>query len=635
MRIVEIVKPEQFLLKSLLDAAITTVLLFPILYVLAFRPLMKLVDALAQTEQMTVAANVELRAQVAEREAAQAALQRYAEKQAALYAVVAAASHQLNADKLTTEATDVIRRLFAADAAWVLFPGTSPGDPPRAAAAQEMPASLVAVECAAPLLECQTCGPWFAGGLPADRSPVVASCPRLPAEVLAAAGFASHVGVMLSAGTRVLGILNLAWRAPHQADDQEQGLLRAIGGQVGIALENATLYLAEQRARETAEVLSAAGLALADTLELDAVLQILLEHLHRLVPYERAKVMLLGSDSRLRVRAIVRQSPAVDFPRDPSGSFDPAANAVLLEVLTTMRPVAIADTHAHPQWGPRMRPEFERSWLGVPLVAGGRSIGLYSLVRTEAGSFSAEQARLAAALAAPASVAIHNAALFEEVRDRRARLQALSRQLVELQENERRRVARELHDEAGQALTSLSVGLRLLERDAGRPSSVLERAAELRRIAEGVQVNLHRLAADLRPAMLDHVGLVPALGQLAETLAGREGPDIRVEAARVDGERLPVELETALYRIAQEAMTNAVRHSRARRVTVVLQRRGRRLAMTVADDGEGFDLEMTPHGGRFGLVGMRERAEMLGGTLSVESSPGGGTTIVVEVPDGG
>jgi PAS domain S-box-containing protein len=219
----------------------------------------------------------------------------------------------------------------------------------------------------------------------------------------------------------------------------------------------------------------------------------------------------------------------------------------------------------------------------------------------------------------------------EQVRATALRMQALSRRLVEAQESERRSIARELHDEAGQALASLRFGLRLLEREIGEGGGVGGRVAELIQTTDAVIDGLHRLAADLRPASLDHLGLDAALRQYTRAAAAKFGLDVHFKARGFTGDRLPTVVETALYRVVQEALTNVVRHARATRVDVLVEHRGDRVFVMVEDNGVGFDLEQARQGDHFGLLGLRERAEALGGTLTVESSPGAGTTVVAEV----
>jgi signal transduction histidine kinase len=270
--------------------------------------------------------------------------------------------------------------------------------------------------------------------------------------------------------------------------------------------------------------------------------------------------------------------------------------------------------------------------MGVPLVSGDEVIGLYSLAKLEPGFFAETHLMTAEALSAQASAAIRNAWLFDRVRSGRERLQTLARRLVEVQETERRRIARELHDEAGQALSSLKLGLHLLEREAAGNEAVTSRLDELQRTTDEVAGQLHDLAADLRPASLDHLGLVPALAQLVNALNAKGGPSAQFEAVGLGAGRLPAATETALYRIVQEALTNVVRHAHATRVSVLLEGRDERVVALIEDDGGGFESDTARNRGRLGLVGMQERAEMLGGTFRVESSPGRGTTVHVEVP---
>lgn len=274
--------------------------------------------------------------------------------------------------------------------------------------------------------------------------------------------------------------------------------------------------------------------------------------------------------------------------------------------------------------------------LSVPLVAHDRPLGVLNLAIPEAHPFTAEQRQLAGAIGRQVGVAVdaelQRRRLMEELAQREALRGQLLERVLAAQEKERHRIARELHDEAGQALTSLMVGLHLLEKEADSPQTVVARVSELKRTTDGVLENLHRLAMDLRPASLDHVGLVGALHQYVEEYSRQHGLAVQFEAIGLDETRLPPEMETALYRIVQEALTNVVRHARATRADVLLERHGDRVVAIVEDNGIGFDAEMAVQNGRLGLFGMHERAEMLGGTLTIESVPESGTTVFVEIP---
>jgi signal transduction histidine kinase len=235
-------------------------------------------------------------------------------------------------------------------------------------------------------------------------------------------------------------------------------------------------------------------------------------------------------------------------------------------------------------------------------------------------------------MSSQASVAVENAVLFEQMQASKERLQSLSRRLVEVHENERRHIARELHDEAGQALASLRYGLRLLMREIDQGGAVTEHMTQLMQRTDAVIDGLHRLAADLRPASLDHLGLEAALQQYTRSAASKFGLVARCKARGfTGGQRLPAAVETTLYRVVQEAVINVVRHAHATRVDVLVERRGERVLLMVEDDGVGFEQDLVQRGDHFGLLGMRERAEALGGSLVIESAPGAGTTVVVEV----
>ncbi len=393
-------------------------------------------------------------------------------------------------------------------------------------------------------------------------------------------------------------------------------------------------YEAERRARASADALREATVALTRSLDRETVLVTLLDRLRGL---SRSTAPASCSSRRRRGSPCGPSSTATAwFPSRPrsNSEFDPTDHPIVHGILTTGTAVLIPDVRAHPDWSLPADRSSEASWMGVPLFARGDVAGLFSLSKREAGYFNEEHVKLAEAMSSQASVAVENAILFEQMQAATVRMQSLSRRLVEAQENERRTIARELHDEAGQALASLRFGLRLLEREIDEGGDVTGRVAELVQRTDAVIDGLHRLAADLRPASLDHLGLEAALRQYSRSAGSEFGLTVRFKARGFTGERLPTAVETALYRVVQEAMTNVVRHAHATRVDVLVERRGDRVMVMVEDDGVGFE----PDSGRkrgedhLGLLGLEERAEALGGTLTVESAPGAGTTVVVEVP---
>jgi len=201
------------------------------------------------------------------------------------------------------------------------------------------------------------------------------------------------------------------------------------------------------------------------------------------------------------------------------------------------------------------------------------------------------------------------------------------RRVVEAQELERARLARELHDETGQALASILLGLRSLEQSA-ESESTLTRVAAVRELVVSTLHDVRRLAVELRPAALDDFGLAAAIERLVETY--REGASTTVDLEIQMGTgRLPADVETTLYRIVQEALTNVTKHADATRISVLLTRTERAAVLVVEDDGHGFGDGYATDG--LGLTGMRERVALVGGRLRVETGRAG-TTIAVEIP---
>jgi PAS domain S-box-containing protein len=273
------------------------------------------------------------------------------------------------------------------------------------------------------------------------------------------------------------------------------------------------------------------------------------------------------------------------------------------------------------------------SFAAIPLMVEGRLIGALNLGATDPAAFTLEDLALARQVADSLAVAIHHGQVLTQLQTSHALLQGLARRLVEVQETERKHIARELHDEAGQALTSLSVSLGLLQRRNDCPAPIREQLESLKQLTDEVMDGLHRLAANLRPATLDRLGLVPALTQHLQALKSQQtGLEVTFITLGLDDTRLAPEAETTLYRVIVESVTNVVRHANARHIGVVLERRGSQAVAIIEDDGTGFNLAEVQAKGRLGVFGMRERAEMLGGSLTIESSPGVGTTIFVEIP---
>ncbi len=378
-----------------------------------------------------------------------------------------------------------------------------------------------------------------------------------------------------------------------------------------------------ERTRELSTLLATAH-SLAATLDLQPLLTLILARLRDVVDYSAAALFQLENPGELRLRRYlgpIRQERLVEnWPLDRAGHSR--------EVVRSRAPVVIPDVRADTPLARAFRakaiddlgevPAYVASWMGVPLLLGNEVIGVLAFDHGVAGFYNQRHAELAKAFAAQATVAIENARLY-----RRAQ------QLAALQE--RQRLARELHDSVSQALFGIALGARtaraLVDRDPARAAEPIDYVLSL---AEAGLAEMRALIFELRPESLEQEGLVAALTKQTAALRARHG--LAVQTTLCEEPELPLEAKEVLYRVAQEALHNVVKHARASRVDLRLDC-GPRVVLEVRDDGQGFD----PQGsfpGHLGLKSMRERAEHLGGRVTIQSAPGQGTTVRAELPAG-
>jgi len=384
---------------------------------------------------------------------------------------------------------------------------------------------------------------------------------------------------------------------------------------------------AERKARLSAEILSDANLQLTRTLDLQDTLEALLDALARVAPYDSAHVIAVEDDFKpLATRGYERWTHP---ERAQSMMRHLAGSRLKHRMYTSRRGIIIADTRSSSDWRHFDETGYIRSWLGVPLFAGTQLIAMYAMEKAEPGFFTEEHLRMAEALAGPAGVAIQNARLFGQVTAARQRLELLSKRLVEVQEAERRQIARELHDEIGQSMTGLKLTLEAMSR-------VLPEAREKKlRDAQGLVMDLmtrvRELSLSLRPPVLDDMGLLAGLVALFNRYTAQTHVEVAFSPHDLD-RRLPPEIETAAFRVVQEALTNVARHAGVNRVHVRIRVMADSLLGLISDEGAGFDAAEAMRQATGGLSGMKERVALLGGWFWVESSPGKGTRVVIALP---
>jgi signal transduction histidine kinase len=399
------------------------------------------------------------------------------------------------------------------------------------------------------------------------------------------------------------------------AEDEE--LVKLLAAQAAVAIENARLYESTALWSRQLESLIEVGNALATETDVDRQLDLVARRLRELLDARLVTLLLpTGADE---LRFVVA---AGEVPPDLVGETISRSSSKSGRVLDRQRSETVDSVLEDPEVNREVtRRLAARTGLWVPLLVHDRAIGVIG-VYDKLGPdprFTSNDLRLAETFASRAAVAV-------DLSQRVAR--DAFRRVVDAQELERRRLARELHDETGQALTSVLLGLRSLEDKGDDETQAV--VAQVRALVVATLQDVRRLAVELRPKALDDFGLEAALERLTQTYSEQVGIPVDFQAA-MGSERLPAEVETALYRIVQESLTNIVKHANADRVSVLLTRKEGKALAVIEDDGRGFD----PHHrreGHFGIEGMRERVALLDGRLTIETAPGDGTTLVVEVP---
>jgi signal transduction histidine kinase len=436
----------------------------------------------------------------------------------------------------------------------------------------------------------------------------------------------TFLGVPIMIRDAAWGNLYLTEKAggePFTASDEEAAVI--LADWAAIAVQNARLYQRVQerrheleRAVQGLEATTAIARAVGSETDLTRVLELIVKRGRALVD-ARSMVLLLSEGDELVVSAIAGQVRS-----DARATRIPMEGTAAGEVLASGRPERLPDVQA------RLALDEEgmgiigaETGLLVPLRYRNARLGVLAAFDrlSEDPCFGDEQETLMLSFAASAATAVATAKSVARERLRHS---------LDAAEKERRRWARELHDETLQALGALRMML-----SSGLKRSEPEALARAVRTAveqiQGEIVNLRTLITELRPAALDDLGLAPAIESLVTRVSAVEGLDI---AARVElaGQRLEGDVETAVYRVVQEALSNVAKHAQAEHVRVRVAREGDEILIEVADDGRGFDPQ-TPSQG-FGLVGMRERADLHGGVVGVESRPGEGTTVQARLPLG-
>ena len=384
-------------------------------------------------------------------------------------------------------------------------------------------------------------------------------------------------------------------------------------------------HLLEQRVEERTEELTTllrVSQQMTSTLDFEELLERVLTEMEKIIKYAAASVLIL-EDGQLRAvcyhgsvsqETVARRRLSIDRWSELWATMAKGETLIIGDIQADT-PLAQTYRQVTRYLGGDL--SYVRTWMGIPLIVGGRTIGALSIEHDQPHAYTSSQAAMALAIANQAAIAIENARLY-----RQAKLLAVM--------EERQRLARELHDSVSQALYSIALGthtaLALLERENPvRAAKPLEYVLSL---ADAALAEMRALIFELRPDALEKEGLVTALSRHAEVILARH--HLAVETMLCEEPSAPLDVKEALYRIAVESMNNAVKHAQATRISLRLQTQDGIITLEVHDDGVGFD----PQGGypgHLGLRSMRERAAQIGAALEIESAPGLGTQVKVRV----
>ncbi len=442
----------------------------------------------------------------------------------------------------------------------------------------------------------------------------------------------------LAAAARAVGQGDLSQRVPATSGDEV--------GRLGDAFNTMTEDISRSRQeidefnreilRRSQELstLNAVAASVSQSLDLRIVMDAALDNVLPLMATDAGGILLWDEQvSGLKYRA--HRGLSEEFVRGIAGL--KLGEGIAGRVAADGEPIVIEDIAVDERvTRDVVRQSGLHSFASIPLRAKEQIVGVMNVARHDRRPFEERDVQLLIAIGHQVGVAVENARLWGELKLKERARSALLKKVISAQEEERQRIARELHDEMAQGLTALIMGLGRLEQTVPEmPPATAGLVQSVKAFASRAVADTRRLIVDLRPPVLDDLGLVPAVRMLAETRLEERGMAVAISADGAE-QRLPAHLEVAIFRVLQEAISNCARHSQAGTVRINLNAGPGQFHAVVADDGVGFDPQVISHKAdgkkAVGLLGMKERASLLGGDLEVRSQPGRGTTIELQIP---
>ncbi len=383
--------------------------------------------------------------------------------------------------------------------------------------------------------------------------------------------------------------------------------------------------------------LSRVAAAISGLTDLDTILRVGLDTVLAILDRAIGGIMLLDDDTGTLSYRVYHgisddyaQQMRIRLGEGIAGSAAASARAIMVD------DISLSPEAAHPEL---VSKEGLKAFVSVPLMSRDKVLGVMNIASHSPHQFTENDVHLLYATADLLGLAIEQARLYEELRRSRERYRQLARFALMAQEEERRRISRELHDETSQALSGLVLNLQavieMVEMAGIQDTRIRETLKKAHGLAVAVGNEVHRLIVNLRPTLLDSMGLVPALRQHMESVLAPLGVSLSFHFDEI-GKTLPKDVETNLFRVAQGAIGNIQQHSKATSASISLTVNGNDLVMVISDNGVGFDVSeirtVEPSGRGAGLFSMKERVQLMGGKCNVKSQPGKGTTVTVRIP---
>jgi len=405
------------------------------------------------------------------------------------------------------------------------------------------------------------------------------------------------------------------------------------------SLETQNLEDARERQRNELIALSRVSAALSGLWDLDAILRVALDNLLNIMNGTIGGILLLDEQSQTLCYRVHQglgkeyvEGVRLRLGEGIIGRVAQSGKAILLEDISTDPRVAYPTL---------VNAEGLKAFIAVPLRTKDKVLGVINIAGHETRHFTTNDTHLLHAIGDQLGVAIEQSQLYERLRKARERLRRLARQNLVAEEEERRRIARELHDETSQTLSGLALQLQALvdkaEMSDNQDAEFIAGLKKTQSLTVQVHSEVSRLIADLHPALLDTLGLVPAVRQHAETRLQPLEISVSVETKGAE-RRFPSDVETALFRVVQGAIGNVIQHSKAKNATITLEYQPKEFLLSISDDGQGFNVsevtDVEESGRGRGLFSIRERIGFLGGTSGVDSEIGVGTTVWARIPIG-